>query len=98
MIDPILKNYIDNIENHLKNAAAVAQQMQVHVFHSEGDSDLNRKLSSYLVPNIIHWLEGRQAGSVADLKETLVRRLAEPIADLVQSDDNSKVLTKKKKK
>lgn len=96
MIDPTLKNYIDNIEDHLKTAAAIAQQMQVYVQGAEGDSDLYRKLAFYLVPNTAHWLEGKQTGSIADLKETLARRLAEPSANAVQLDNDSKVLTKKK--
>ena len=95
-MDQTLKNYIDNIEDHLKTAAAVAQQMQLYVQGAEGDSDLYRKLAFYLVPSTVHWIEGKQAGSIADLKETLARRLAEPVVNAVQSDNDSKVLTKKK--
>ena len=96
MIDPTLQNYVDNIESHLKAAAAVAQQMQAYVERTEGDSDVFRKLTFYLVPNTLHWLEGKQAGSIVDIKEALNRRLAEPATDVVQSDSGSKVLTKKK--
>jgi hypothetical protein len=96
MDDQTLKNYIDDIEDHLKTAAVIAQQMQAYVQAAEGDSDLYRKLAFYLVPNTVHWLEGRQAGGVVDLRETLGRRLAGPAIDPVQSGNTSKVLTKKK--
>lgn len=95
-MDQTLKNYIDNIEDHLKTASAVAQQMQMYVQSVEGDSDLYRKIAFYLVPNTVQWVEGKQAGSIADLKETLVRRLAESEVKAVQLDNDSKVLTKKK--
>lgn len=95
-MDQTLKNYIDDIEDHLRAAVTVAQQMQVYVQSVEGDSDLYRKLAFYLVPSTVHWIDGKQAGSIVDLRETLTRRLAEPAVNAVQSDNDSKVLTKKK--
>jgi hypothetical protein len=71
-----LKNYRDNIENHLGIALNIAQQMQTEVQQTEGDSDLFRKLSMYLTPNLNHWINGAQAGNMKDLKETLTRREA----------------------
>jgi len=96
MIDPTLHNYIENIEDHLKTAAAIAQHMRDHVFQTEGDSELFRRLSYYTVPGLNHWIEGSQAGSAKDLKECLARRLDKPAADTVQLGNDSKVLTKKK--
>lgn len=72
----VLKNYTDNIENHIQHALAVAISMQQYVLSTEGDSDLHRKLSMYLIPNLTHWVNGAQAGNMKDLNETLARRLA----------------------
>ena len=51
-----------------------AQAAQAKVFAEEGDSELHRKLSSYLVPNLTHWLTGAQAGGIKDLTTTVERR------------------------
>ena len=98
MIDPTLHNYIENIEDHLKTAAAIAQHMRDHVFQTEGDTDLFRKLSYYTVPSLNHWIDGAQAGSIKDMKETLARRVDKVTEPVVQSTDTNKVLTKSKKK
>ena len=92
----ILKNYVDNIESHLQTALAVATNMQQHVMNTEGDSDLFRKLSMYLTPNLTHWLSGPQPGNIKDLKETLARRLATQETNMLQSHqgDGHDVLTK----
>lgn len=94
MTDPVLNKYIDSIEDHLKSAAAIAQNMKDVVQQMEGDSDLYRKLSFYLCPNLIHWITGMQAGNMKDLKETVARRLAPAGDNAVQSVNGDKVLTK----
>ena len=96
MVDPALKNYVDNIESHLQHALAVANAMQQHVMDTEGDSDLHRKLCMYLTPNLNHWIVGAQAGNIKDLKETLARRLATQENNMLQSHqgDGHDVLTK----
>jgi len=92
-----MKNYVDNIEDHLKTALAIAQLLQAHILETEGDSDLHRKLAFYLTPALIHWVAGAQAGNMKDLKESLARRLVEPVCSNVQSveQDGHEVLTKK---
>lgn len=69
-----LKIHADNIAVHLQSALYLAQQMQQLTQSTEGDSDLNRKLAFYLVPNLTHWIGGAQAGSVKDLVTTLEAR------------------------
>ena len=98
MIDPVLKNYIENIEDHLRTAATIALHLQNHVLQTEGDTDLFRKLSYYAVPSLNHWIEGSQAGSMKDLKDCIARRVDNATETVVQSADTDKVLTKKKKK
>jgi hypothetical protein len=74
MNNETLKNYIDNIESHLSCIVEIAKNMQDDVMAAEGESDLHRKLTSYLVPNMNHWLNGAQAGGIKDLKELLAQR------------------------
>ena len=64
---------INEINNHLHLALQQAQILQAKVFAAEGDSEMHRKLSSYLVPNLTHWLTGAQAGSIKDLTTTVER-------------------------
>lgn len=73
----VLKNYVDNIESHLQHALAVASNLQQHVMETESDTDLFRKLSMYLTPNLTHWLTGPQPGNIKDLRELLARRAAQ---------------------
>lgn len=98
MTDPVLQNYIDNIEDHLKTAAAIALHLQTYVLQTEGDTDLFRKLSYYMVPNLNHWIDGSQAGSIKDMKEALAQRVDKVTEPVVQSTDTNKVLTQSKKK
>lgn len=84
-IHAALKNYRDNIESHLEYSLAIAQNMQQVVFTEEGDSDLNRYLSFYLIPALTHWTTGAQAGNMKFLKELLDRRESEGIAKQQQS-------------
>jgi hypothetical protein len=74
MSDILIKNYIGDIQDHLKSALALSQQLQSRVQEVEGDSDLYRKLAYYLTPSLNHWIEGLQAGNIKDLNELLDRR------------------------
>lgn len=65
------KNYLDNIRNHLDVALALAEKFQTQVQTDEGDSELFRKLSCYLRPNLHHWIHGPQAGNIKDIDELL---------------------------
>lgn len=65
---------INEINSNLLLALQRAQVLQAKIFAEEGDSELHRKLSSYLVPNLTHWLTGAQAGSIKDLTTTVERR------------------------
>jgi len=69
-----MQEKVDRISNNLFLALQQAKALQAEVFEAEGDSDLNRKLTSYLIPNLVHWLEGSQAGGVKDLNDTLEKR------------------------
>jgi hypothetical protein len=66
-----IKNHITNIQNHLEYALDVAKRMQDEVQAGEGDSELFRKISYYLVPNLNHWINGTQSGSIKDLEALL---------------------------
>lgn len=68
---------INKIDKGLQDALNSAIALQQKVFETEGDSDLFRKLSCYLVPNLQRWVSGAQAGGVKDLNETLERRSRE---------------------
>jgi len=94
-----IKNYVDHIDDHIAMALNLAQQMQAVVLETEGDSDLNRKLAFYLIPNLTHWVAGAQAGNMKDLKETLARRLATQESNMLQSQqgEGHDVLTKPSK-
>jgi hypothetical protein len=70
-----LKEYKDAIDMHLQNAFRAAVEMQAIVSDSEGDSDLFRKLSFYLTPNLNHWINGGQAGGMKDIEALLSKRL-----------------------
>jgi len=98
MQDQLLKVSIEEIENHLQSALAIAQSMQKHVESIEGDTDLYRKFAFYLTPSLNHWLVGVQAGNIKDLKETLARRVAKPeekkMTQNSQQGDGHEVLTK----
>jgi len=72
--DDITRNFIDHIENSLNVALANAVNLQQSVHNAEGDSDLYRKLAFYLVPNLSHWINGSQAGSIKDLRDLLEKR------------------------
>lgn len=92
-----LKNYRDNIEYHIQTAFTLAQNMQQVVSSTEGDSDLNRYLSMYLIPGMNHWLEGNRAGNMKFLKELFERREKEQLAKSQESakmGDGHEVLTK----
>ena len=69
-----LKEYKDAIDMHLQAAFRAAAEMQSIVSDSEGDSDLFRKLSFYLTPNLNHWINGAQAGSMKDIDSLLTKR------------------------
>lgn len=81
-----IKNHITNIQNHLEYALDVAKRMQDEVQTSEGDSELFRKISYYLTPNLNHWINGSQSGSIKDL-EALLKSRATPIADKKKGKD-----------
>lgn len=70
----VLKNFTDNIASHLETALQLSLQMQQLTMDSEGQSDLYRKLAYYLIPNLVQWVSGSQAGNVKDLRELLARR------------------------
>lgn len=69
-----MQDEINKINNAMFAALTEAQSLQKKVYEMEGDSDLYRKLSNYLVPNLHHWVTGNQAGSLKDLSETIERR------------------------
>ncbi len=71
---PELRALVDSIEGHLKQAMQASQELQQIVHDTEEDSDLFRKLSFYLTPNMHHWINGAQAGSMKDLKDLLAKR------------------------
>jgi len=73
----VIQDYINQIDDALTMALVHSQHLQKHLLETEGDSDLHRKVSAYLTPNMQHWLAGRQAGNIVDLKETMARRLVE---------------------
>jgi len=75
-----LKLAKNEIQRHLENALAVAISMNATVDASEGDSDLSRYLSHYLVPGLNHWISGNQAGNMKFLDELFVRREQEELA------------------
>lgn len=81
-----LKAHITNIQNHLEYALDVAKRMQDEVQTSEGDSELFRKISYYLTPNLNHWINGSQSGSIKDL-EVLLKSRDTPIADKKKGKD-----------
>lgn len=62
------EKYISLIKSQLQTALVMAQQMQAEVITTEGDTDLNRKLDNYLIPNLIHWISGPQGGNIKDLE------------------------------
>ena len=64
---------INKINNCLNLALITAQQLQAKVMEEEGDSELYRKISSYLVPNLRHWINGAQVGNIKDLNELIER-------------------------
>ena len=74
-----LKTYIDQLEGHLKLALSMTIVMQNEVQANEGDSDLLRKFSFYLTPNLNHWINGEQAGNVKDLRSVLASRTTPPV-------------------
>jgi len=75
-----LKIYVDCLQDHLNSALMSAKAMQAEVQKTEGDSDLFRKVSMYLTPNLDHWINGLQAGNIKDLKMVLEERTAPPKA------------------
>jgi len=81
-----LKAHITNIQNHLEYALDVAKRMQDEVQTSEGDSELFRKISYYLAPNLNHWINGAQSGSIKDL-ESLLKSRDNPTPDKKKSKD-----------
>lgn len=74
-----LKQYIDGLEDHLRYCLSATQQIQSEVQAAEGDSDLLRKFSFYLTPNLNHWINGEQAGNVKDLRSVLASRTTPPV-------------------
>ncbi len=68
-----MQEEINKINNSLYLALASAIELQKKVFEAEGDSELNRKLTSYLIPNLSHWITGSQAGSMKDLNDLIER-------------------------
>jgi hypothetical protein len=70
-----LKKYIDDLTTHLNNAFTTSQIMQTEIQNVEGDSELFRKLSFYLTPNLNHWINGVQAGNIKDLESMLNERI-----------------------
>jgi hypothetical protein len=75
-----LKLAKNEIQTHLENALAVAMSAQATVFANEGDSDLNRYFTHYLLPGLQHWLTGNQAGNMKFLDELFERREREALA------------------
>ena len=92
------ENLLTHLDYYLGVALKMSQELQSRVHNSEGDTDLYRKLSVYLTPNLIHWISGQQAGSMKDLKETLDRRLTEQGNNMAQlhEGEGQDVLTKPK--
>jgi len=91
---------LNQIKQHLEIAAELAQQWQVRVQNTEGDSDLYRKLAFYLTPSLYHWISGMQAGNMKDLENTLAQRAKEADVKpqpLAHKGDGHKVLTEVKK-
>jgi len=62
------------IKSYLEDAHRIAAKWQQDVYAVEGDSVLYRKLSTYLTPNLQHWISGAQAGNIKDLEETLKQK------------------------
>lgn len=69
-----LKNAINDINVHLEAALHSAQLAQSKIESIEGDSDLFRKFSAYLIPSLDHWMKGLQAGNIKDLENVLRQR------------------------
>ena len=90
-------HYIDSIEDHLRSAFTLAQYMEKDLQELEGDSDLFRKVSYYLVPSLNHWLVGAQAGNIKDLRDTLAKRFEEAVkaAKPAAQGNGHEILTKK---
>lgn len=65
---------VDHIKTQLNDALTTAQVLANTVRADEGDSDLLRKLESYLIPSLNHWINGAQAGNVTDLSVLLTKR------------------------
>lgn len=95
-----LQNYIENIEYHIQTARTIAQHMQEVVASTEGDSDLNRYISMYLIPGLNHWISGKQAGNTDFIKDLLSRRQNGQVAEVQESakmGNGHEVLTDPKK-
>lgn len=58
----------------LQKAWNRACDWQARVHAEEGDSELFRKLSMYLQPNLKHWIDGAQCGNVMDLTKYYERQ------------------------
>lgn len=94
-----LKNYRNNIELHLQNALALAENMRHVSTVTEGDSDLTRYLGCYLIPALNHWLTGAQAGNMKNLAELFERREKEAVVkqqEPAKMGDGHEVLTEPK--
>jgi len=65
---------IDELEYHLKMAVNSAIKMANEEYSDFEESGIGRTLRSYTIPNLKHWLEGVQAGSLKDLQESIIRK------------------------
>lgn len=74
MTDPVTDKLVADIKANLDAAFGSASALVSHVYTTEGDSDLHRKLAFYLLPSLNHWINGAQAGNMKDLETTLAKR------------------------
>lgn len=69
-----VKDRVELIRKNLENALFIADELQGTVYRTEGESDLHRKLTAYLMPNLEHWMHGVQAGNIKDLEDLIEKR------------------------
>ena len=65
---------MDELEYHLKMAVNSAVKMANEEYPDFEESGIGRTLRSYTIPNLLHWIDGMQAGSLKDLRESIIRK------------------------
>jgi hypothetical protein len=62
---------IEEFEYHLKMAFNSAVNMALEEYPDQEDTGVGRTLRSYTIPNLQHWIDGAQAGSLKHLRESI---------------------------